>query len=160
MIVFSNTTPFIALSSINQLDLLPRLFNQVYVAESVIKECAEGGRILVPDLRALEWIVAVEDEPAPGLPFLFELDRGEKQTILLARKHGAGKVIIDERLGRRVAEYVGMSVTGTLGVLAKAKSIGLIPSFHAAAQAMRQQGIHYNAGLITRLAQHLGEISK
>jgi predicted nucleic acid-binding protein len=74
--VFSNTTPFIALSSIKQLDLLPRLFNQVYVAESVIKECAEGGRILVPDLRALEWIVAVEDEPSAGLPFLFELDRG------------------------------------------------------------------------------------
>jgi predicted nucleic acid-binding protein len=51
-------------------------------------------------------------------------------------------------------------VTGTLGVLAKAKSIGLIPSFHEAAQAMRRQGIHYNAGLITRIAQHLGEIAK
>ena len=160
MIVFSNTTPFIALASIDQLDLLPQLFNQVHVPESVIEECAEGGRILVPDLRSLDWIVPIEDEAAGGLPFLFELDRGEKQTILLARKHGAGKVIIDERLGRRVAEYVGLSVTGTLGVLAKAKSTGLIPSFHAAAQAMRQQGIHYNAGLIARLAQHLGEISK
>jgi hypothetical protein len=31
VIVFSNTTPFIALSSIGQLDLLPRLFNQVCV---------------------------------------------------------------------------------------------------------------------------------
>jgi hypothetical protein len=36
-----------------------------------------------------------------------------------------------------------------------AKPTGLIPSFHEAAQAMRKQGIHYNAGLITRLAQHL-----
>jgi len=51
-------------------------------------------------------------------------------------------------------------VTGTLGVLVKAKSTGLIPSFHEAAHAMRQQGIHYNASLITRLAQHLGEIAK
>jgi len=42
-------------------------------------------------------------------------------------------------------------------VLAKAKSAGLIPSFHEAAQAMRQQGIHYNAGLISRVALHLGE---
>jgi predicted nucleic acid-binding protein len=69
-------------------------------------------------------------------------------------------VIIDERLGRRVAEYLGLSVTGTLGVLAKAQSTGLIPSFHEAAQAMRQQGIHYDAGLITRLTQHLGEMAK
>ena len=46
MRVFSNTTPFIALASIDQLQLLPRLFGSVYVAQSVIEECAEGGRIL------------------------------------------------------------------------------------------------------------------
>ena len=159
MIVFSNTTPFIALASIGQLELLPKLFGKVHVAESVIDECAEGGRILVPNLRSLDWVIHVADEKTSTLPILFELDRGEKQTIGLARKHGAAKVIIDERLGRRVAEYLGLSVTGTLGVLAKAKTTGLIPSFHEAAQAMRQQGIHYNAGLITRLAQHLGEIA-
>lgn len=160
MIVFSNTTPFIALASIGQLELLPQLFGKVHVAESVIDECAEGGRILVPDLSSMDWVIPVADEATSLLPVLFELDRGEKQTIVLARKYGAARVIIDERLGRRVAEYLGLSVTGTLGVLAKAKSIGLIPSFQEAAQAMRQQGIHYNAGLITRLAQHLGEKSK
>ena len=159
MIVFSNTTPFIALASIGQLELLLKLFGKVHVVESVIDECAEGRRILVPNLRSLDWVTPVADEATSTLPILFELDRGEKQTIGLARKHGAAKVIIDERLGRRVAEYLGLSVTGTLGVLAKAKSTGLIPSFHDAAQAMRQHGIHYNAGLITRLAQHLGEIA-
>ena len=97
------------------------------------------------------------DEATSGLPVLLELDRGEKQTIILARKYAAHRVIIDERLGRRIAEYLGLNVTGTLGVLAKAKSAGLIPSFHEAAQAMRQQGIHYNAGLISRVALHLGE---
>ena len=160
MIVFSNTTPFIALASIDRLALLPQLFDKVHVAESVIDECTEGGRILVPDLRSLDWVIPVADDAAVTLPILFELDRGEKQTILLAKKHGAGRVIIDERLGRRVAEYLGLSVTGTLGILAKAKSTGLIPSFHEAAQAMRHQGIYYNEGLITRLSQHLGEISK
>jgi predicted nucleic acid-binding protein len=159
VIVYSNTTPFIALASIGQLELLPQLFGKIHVAESVINECAEGGKILVPNLRALDWVIAVADEPTSTLPVLFELDRGEKQTIALARHYGAAKVIIDERLGRRVAEYFGLSVTGTLGVLAKARSVGLIPSFHEAAQAMRKQGIHYNGSLITRLAQHLEEIA-
>ena len=53
MIVFTNTTPLIALSSIDQLQLLPQLFGNLYIAEAVIDECAEGGRIVVPDLRAL-----------------------------------------------------------------------------------------------------------
>lgn len=157
MIVFSNTTPFIALASIGRLELLPRLFETIHVAESVVEECAEGGPVLVPDLRSLPWVIVVPDQASTSLPALFELDRGEKQTILLAMQHRADKAIIDERLGRRVAEYLGLDVIGTLGILAKAKSLGLIPSFTAAAQAMRQQGIHYHPGLIDRLARHLGE---
>lgn len=61
MIVFSNTTPFIALASIGQLELLPQLFGKVHVAESVIEECAEGGRILVPELRTLDWVIPVDN---------------------------------------------------------------------------------------------------
>lgn len=157
MIVYSNTTPFIALSCINQLELLPRLFGTIYVAEAVIEECAEGGRILVPDLRTLSWIIAIPDDETVLMPILLELDRGEKQTIILARKNAAQKVIIDERIGRRMAEYLGLEVVGTLGILAKAKTDGLIPSFSQAAHEMRQQGIHYNSALIDRIAVHLGE---
>jgi predicted nucleic acid-binding protein len=158
--VYSNTTPFIALASIDRLGLLPQIFGKIYVAEAVIAECSEGGRILMPNLKALEWVMPVADDEISTLPVLFELDRGEKQTIILALKHSADMVIIDERIGRRVAEYLGLHVTGTLGVLAKAKSLGLIPSFNQAAMDMRQQGIHYNSALIARLAQHLGEVSQ
>lgn len=66
-------------------------------------------------------------------------------------------VIIDERLARSIAEYLGLKVTGTLGVLVKAKALGLISSFQEAALAMRQQGLYYSEGLITRLAQALRE---
>ncbi len=158
--VFCNTTPFIALSSIHQLQLLEKIFGQIHVAQSVVEECAEGGPIPVPDLRTLSWVTPVADEAESSLPMLFELDRGEKQTIALARKHPDSTVIIDERLARNVAEYLGMRVTGTLGVLAKAKTLGLIPSFHQPAIAMQQQGIDYSERLIKRLAQKLAETPK
>lgn len=157
MIVYSNTTPFIALASIGRLELLPKIFGMIHVADAVIGECAEGGRVLVPDLRQLDWIRPIADVNDASLTVLFELDRGEKQTILLALNNKAGKVIIDEQIGRRTAEYLGLNVTGTLGVLAKAKALGLIDSFKDAAFAMQQQGIYYNTPLIHRLAQHLGE---
>ncbi len=157
MIVYSNTTPFIALASIGQLELLPKIFGKVHVAEAVIKECAEGGCVLVPSLRQLDWIIPVADDNDAALTILFELDRGEKQTILLARKNKADKAIIDERIGRRIAEYLGLNVTGTLGILAKAKTLRLIDSFRDAAFGMQHQGIYYNISLIQRLVRYLGE---
>jgi len=155
--VFSNTTPFIALACINQTAILQKLFGKIHVAESVLAECEEGGKIVVPDLRKLSWIEALPDAENISLPVQFELDQGEKQTIALALKYHADMVIIDERMGRRMAEYFGLHVTGTLGVLAKAKASGLIPSFFDAANGMSEQGIFYNNGLIVRIAKHLGE---
>jgi uncharacterized protein len=155
--VLSNTTPFIALSSIRQIALLPRLFDRIYIAESVLAECAEGGPVPVPDLKQIPWVTVLPDDDTLALPVQFELDRGEKQTIALALKHSAEIIIMDERIGRRVAEYFGLQVTGTLGVLAKAKTMGLISSFHDAAMGMREEGIYFNVELIARIARHLGE---
>ena len=104
MKVFSNTTPFIALASIGRLELLPTLFEEIHVAQSVVEECLAGGRILIPHLSDLPWIVPHPDDRAPNLPILFELDRGEQQTIALARAYPGSQVIIEERLGRRAAE--------------------------------------------------------
>lgn len=81
MIVFSNTTPFIALSSINKLELLPKLFGQIHVVTEVIEECAVGGIIPVPDLRTLPWIVEVHPSQAITISILLELDKGEKYTL-------------------------------------------------------------------------------
>jgi len=158
VIVFSNTTPFIALASIHQLDLLPKLFGKIHVAEAVIEECAVGGTIPLPDLHTVEWITPVPDEKETELPMLFDLDKGEKQTILLARKHSADLVLIDERIGRQVAEYVGLTLTGTLGILIKAKCLGYIPSFTHTVQEMQRQGIRYNNNLVEKLAKHIGEL--
>jgi hypothetical protein len=92
------------------------------------------------------------------LPALFELDRGERDTLLLAAKQVKSMVIMDEKLGRNMAEYMGLQVTGTLGVLAKARSQGLIPSFSQAASQMREQGIYFHEGLMSRIATRLGEV--
>ncbi len=127
------------------------------VAPAVVEECAEGGRILVPDLTSLPWVKVLDVQTQHNLPALFELDRGERDTLLLAAAHANSLVLMDEKLGRNMAEYLGFQVTGTLGVLAKARTLGLIPSFSLAAQAMRTQGIYFNEALIARIAARIGE---
>ena len=53
MIVFSNTTPIIALSSIQRFDLLPELFGHIHLVNEVVDECEVGGVITVPSLFEL-----------------------------------------------------------------------------------------------------------
>jgi len=158
MIVFYNTTPIIALSSINQLDLLPALFNEIYVVEEVVEECAEGGEIIVPDLTQLDWLNLVKSVDGDSNLMLMTLDKGEKHTLNMALKMKANYVILDEKMGRNLAEYMGLSVTGTLGVLLKAKQQGKIASFSECARAMQEQGIYYNTKLLKRLALQIGEV--
>jgi len=158
VIVFSNTTPFIALSSIQQLDLLPELFKEVYIVDSVIEECATGGKIIVPDLTKLTWVRIVKIEPEiSSIPFLIQLDKGEQETIQVALREKADYVIMDEKMGRNIAEYLGLAVIGSLGILLKAKQVGKITSFVSCVKAMQAQGIYYNTKLLEKLAKQVGE---
>ena len=157
MIVFSNTTPLIALASIGRLDLMPRLFGQVHVVNDVIDECAVGGVISVPRLRTLDWVIEVVSTPVANPLILLELDRGEKHTLDMALKAKADRVVIDEKLGRALAEYLGLSVTGTLGILLKAKQAGWIASCREAVTGMQAQGIRYHPTLIEKLVASIGE---
>ena len=157
MIVFSNTTPIIALSSIDGLHLLPKLFREIHLVTEVIDECSVGGSISVPKLLEIDWIKPVQSTPIQHSSVLLELDKGEKHTLDMASKYQADWVIIDEKIGRNMAEYLGLHVTGTLGVLLKAKQQGLIPSFVQNVNAMQNQGIYFHEALIQKLAKTVGE---
>lgn len=157
MKVFSNTTPFIALASIDRLDLLPKLFGKIHVVDEVIDECAVGGLIAVAPLRSLDWVVPVRGIAHPAPHPLLELDKGEKATLQAALADHADLVLMDEKIGRNMAEYLGLKVSGTLGVLLKARKAGLISSFRDAAELMCAQGVFYNLALIERLAETVGE---
>jgi hypothetical protein len=56
----------------------------------------------------------------------YNLDIGEAEAIALALELKADELLIDERLGRREAVRLGLSITGFLGVLLIAKNRGLI----------------------------------
>jgi hypothetical protein len=105
--VVSNTTPFISLCSINLLHLMPSIFGSIVVASSVQEECKEGGKIFVPDLKTLPWVTVRSVQAQKHLPVLFELDRGERDTLLIAAENIGSIVLMDEKLGTLMAEYLG-----------------------------------------------------
>lgn len=55
------------------------------------------------------------------------MDIGEAEAITLASETGADLLLIDELLGRSVADRLGIVYTGTLGTLTLAKKKRIIP---------------------------------
>jgi predicted nucleic acid-binding protein len=157
MIVFTNTTPIIALSSIQRLDLLPALFGQIHIVNEVLEECEAGGNIRLPELRNFDWLTIVTSTAINSTSLLLALDKGEKHTLDMAQKYHADWVLIDEKFGRNMAEYLGLRVTGTLGILLKAKQQGMITSFKESITSMQNQGIYYHPNLIKKLLTQIGE---
>ena len=57
-----------------------------------------------------------------------QVDKGEASAIALALETDHPVIILDDWKARNLAERLGLSVTGTIGVIVKAKNSGLIPS--------------------------------
>jgi predicted nucleic acid-binding protein len=144
--VVANATPLIALSLIGELDLLPRIFDEILVPKAVYEEIVvEGaGRPGSEAVSAAPWLQVQASKTTSSLePLLLGLDSGELQTLLLAQEVQADWVLIDERLGRRVARAMGLEIKGTVGVLLAAFLAGLISKEQAlkAVHTLVEKGI-------------------
>lgn len=71
------------------------------------------------------WL-AVSAAPNAGRDLPSQLDDGERAAIVLALSLKADLVLMDDRAGVAVASALGLSVTGTIGILDRAASRGLV----------------------------------
>jgi predicted nucleic acid-binding protein len=132
MIAVSNTTPLRYLIAIEQVHLLGQLFERVLIPGAVFDELTEAKtpdqvrrRILAPPF----WLQvrAVGETPATAFPVA--LHRGKSESILLAEIIRADVLLIDEQAGRSIASSRNLPISGTLGVLERADTQGLVSDF-------------------------------
>ncbi|MDD5335735.1 MAG: DUF3368 domain-containing protein [Rhodoferax sp.] len=146
-----NAGPLVALALLDQLDLLPALFAQCWVPQTVYDEVAVAG-IGKPGSKSLQspdWQARVRMSPTPDPLLVMELDAGEADVISLARQLSPCMAIIDERRGRRIAQQVyGLNVKGTAGILVEAKRRGLISSVRPQLLELRTAGYFIADGVI------------
>ncbi len=140
--VVVNTTPLIALAEIHHIDLLRQLYGEILVPPAVRAEVIAGGSsgVGVEEFTKADFIRTVPLGDPRRLDFFVDLDRGEAEVIALAEEMEADLVIIDELLGRKHAQRLGMNVTGSIGVLIKAKQMGILPRIAPLLKAWRSTG--------------------
>lgn len=132
MIAVSNTTPLRYLIAIEQEHLFPGVFEKIFVPSVVHEELTkmatpEHVRNLIRSLPPWYEVREVRSTPTISLPGT--LHQGERQAILLAEDMRPDFVLIDEQVGRTVALERKLPVSGTLGVLERADTLGLCTTF-------------------------------
>lgn len=137
MIVVADTSPFIALTNIDQVELLPKLFGTILVPPQVLNELS--GALASPQVRTLSdtppgWLkIQSPSRLIPGL----SLHAGEVAAISLAVEVGANLLLIDERDGRLAAHRNQLAVAGTIGILERAAAERLV-NLRAAFDRLKQ----------------------
>src|SRR5208283_2077866 len=152
-VVISDASPLHYLVLIGHVELLPGLYTQVLIPEAVAHELRrpatpEPVREWIAD--APQWLQVVPLAAQPSFRTLDGLDRGEHDAILLALDLKADLVLMDDREGVEEARRLGLSVTGTLGVLDRAAERGLIELAPAIAR-LRQTNFRVVPALLDRL---------
>lgn len=154
-IVVVNATPVIGLSLINRLDILRRLYGEVLIPPAVRAEVLAGGPASpgFVELQRAEWVRVTDLHDPRRADLLSDLDRGEAEVIALAQELNATLVIIDERMARRHARRLGLQLSGTLGVLLRAKKRGMVPAVKPLIDQLQQGGFRLADFVITEALQ-------
>lgn len=161
MIVVSDTTPIISLMKAGQLELLQSLFEVVCVPNAVYQELIKNPTFpeearMVRECQFLR-VEEVENEKAVTILRNFTgLDAGESEAIILADEKQSDVLLMDEHRGRQVAKKMGITITGTIGILTQAFDEGLLTKedVERCIEQLKENGIRISEKLYKKLRQH------
>ncbi|KAA3655714.1 MAG: DUF3368 domain-containing protein [Chloroflexi bacterium] len=127
MNIVADASPLISLAILENLALLPKLFEQILIPRAVFDEATTEGKPHSETIRifAKDRVVSVNNELAVQL-LLNDIHLGEAEAIVLAFEKGVPNILIDDAKGRRFVKLNGLHPIGTIGVLLQAKNTGLV----------------------------------
>jgi predicted nucleic acid-binding protein len=158
--VIVNSTPIIVLAHIGQLDLLKKLYTKVFIPRAVYDEVSKKKDIASTALKnSHDWIIVSEISSTESYPmYKAKLHAGEVEVMILAQEDPkADLLIIDDNAAKKTAKYLGLTVTGTMGVLLKAKAEGLITEVSPLLTKIKENGFYISDGIVDLVLKQAGE---
>jgi predicted nucleic acid-binding protein len=162
MIVVADTSVILNLACVSQAELLPALFQEVWIPQEVEREFERLSRDQ-PRFHGLTlpgWVRIQKAAPVPEqLAALPNLHAGETAALALALHSHADAVLMDEAEGRRAAHALGLTVIGVLGILLQARKAGLISSVQCVISKLEADaGFWLSPSLVEQALRKAGEL--
>lgn len=127
--VVCDVSPIQYLHQVGLLDILHAQYATITVPRAVADELRGAVRgIDLPTIESLDWVSVRQASGHQLLPLVADLGAGEREVLALAIENPGSLVILDDAVTRTHARLLGLRLTGTLGVLLKAKEAGRLPS--------------------------------
>jgi predicted nucleic acid-binding protein len=147
--IIADTSCLILLEKIGELSLLHTIFGEIVTTQFIADEFGE----------VLPYWITIQNPMNKSSQLLLEitLDKGEASAIALALEMGNSLLIIDEAKGRKIAKQVGLTITGTLGVLAQAKLKGHIQVLKPLLEKIQQTNFRISEQLVQEVLKAVGE---
>ena len=137
-VVVSDSTCLIGLERIRQLELLPQLFDEVFVPPAV---AAEFG-------ITLDWLkVRTPGDAAHVATLKLLVDEGEAEAIALAKELGC-EVILDDLQARKLAAKQNVPCVGLFGLLLRAKAAGKVKVIRPFVEGLQAEKFYFSEALV------------
>ncbi len=148
--IVSDASPINYLVLIGEIDLLPNLFEEVFIPAAVYAELQHQR---TPP-AVFTWAEALPNWARLRQPSRFSpipgLGAGETEAIALAEEMGISAILIDERKGRRAAAEHGLNPLRTLNILYAANMRGFV-DFERAIRELRKTSFRMRDDMVAVL---------
>jgi predicted nucleic acid-binding protein len=146
--IIADASCLVLLEKINKLDILPKLFDSIFITATVADEFGSDlpKWIKVKDAKDKKYVTLLETN----------VDSGEASSIALAAEIG-GLLILDDIKARKLALELKLDYTGTLGILVDAKRSGFIKSLKEILNKIKQTNFYLTEDLERKLLEMADE---
>jgi len=157
--VIVNTSPLYYLHKLECLECLAGLYGSVTVPEAVAAELEEGKKAGegVPCLSDYPWIHLRKVMIPAFIKMVPDLGRGEAEVLALGAEEEDTLIVVDDGLARRIAKLQGFTITGTAGVLLKAKKQGLVKEIRPMLVKLKESGFYLKEEIVSEILKIAGE---
>ncbi len=158
-IIVVNSTPLISLGNIDALWILKDLYNEIVIPEAVFNEVQKKSDSAAALIFSESWIkVQAITEIKERKMYLAKLHAGEVEVMILAQEINADFVIIDDNAAKKTAQFLGINVVGTMGILLKAKECGLISHVRTYIDKLIENDFYISPVVVDMVLELAGEL--
>jgi len=148
-LIICDTSCLILLDKLNKLDLLKLCYSNIYITTEIAEEF---GKTLS------DWIIIKKATNQALQQTLTQiLGTGEASAIALTFDIPDNVVALDDLKARKIAKSLNLKITGSLGILVKAKQQGYIEKLSPILEQVQQTNFRIAENIIRKILATVGE---